>query len=382
MRPPDHDRTTELIDNSIDAFTKMEDARSDWLTLSREATISPYQSYAFLSAWLDTAGRADGVEPFVIVSRDADGRPNALLPFCVMDRKIRIALFMGGRESNFNLPLLPPHSGHDSASLRALLKRAARHASSGPDLYYLRNQPRRFEDFENPLVDNNAQKSPSFAYGTTLPASAEEFAARFSSDTRKKLRRKEARLAELGPVAYEHCAKGARGAEIVDALIRQKSERFGVGAAFARCDVPKLLNTLRDIDEDGGVELHALRVGERIVATYAGVVRGRRFSAMLNSFEQDEAIARCSPGDLLLHALMRHLVARGMTHFDLGAGEARYKSSVCNETIELYDAILPVTARGFLAAPTLTAYLRLKRRVKQTPSLINAYQRLRSAFSA
>jgi len=76
------------------------------------------------------------------------------------------------------------------------------------------------------------------------------------------------------------------------------------------------------------------------------------------------------------------LVARGMTHFDLGAGEARYKSSVCNETIELYDAILPVTARGFLAAPMLTAYLRLKRRVKQTPSLINAYQRVRSALSA
>jgi len=111
-------------------------------------------------------------------------------------------------------------------------------------------------------------------------------------------------------------------------------------------------------------------------------MRGRRFSAMLNSFEQDEAIARCSPGDLLLHALMRHLVARGMIHFDLGAGEARYKSSVCNETIELYDAILPVTARGFLAAPMLTAYLRLKRRVKQTPSLINAYQRLRAALSA
>jgi CelD/BcsL family acetyltransferase involved in cellulose biosynthesis len=382
MRLPDYERTTELIDNSIDVFTKMEDARNDWLALSREAVISPYQSYAFLSAWLDTAGRADGVEPFVIVSRDAEGRPNALLPFCVMDRKIRIALFMGGRESNFNLPLLPPNAGHDSASMRALLNRAARHAPSGPDLYYLRNQPRRFVNFENPLVDNTDQKSVSFAYGTTLPASAEELAARFSSDTRKKLRRKEARLAELGPVAYDHCANGARGAAIVDALIRQKSERFGVGAAFLRCDMPKFLNTLRDTAEDGGVELHALRVGERIVATYVGVMRGRRFSAMLNSFEQDEAIARCSPGDLLLHALMRHLVARGTTHFDLGAGEARYKSSVCNETIELYNAILPVTARGFLAAPMLTAYLRLKRRVKRTPSLINAYQRLRATLSA
>lgn len=374
--------TTKPNDFSIDVFTRMEDARADWLALAREATISPYQSYAFVSAWLDTAGSADGVEPFVIVVRDAGGQPNALFPFCVLDKKIRIAMFMGGRESNFNLPLLRPCANYDGPSLRAALTQAARRARSSPDLYYLRNQPRRFETFDNPLVDDNALKRASFAYGTTLPATNEEFAARFSSDTRKKLRRKEARLAERGAVAYDHCAKGASGAEIVDALIRQKSERFAVGSAFSRCDLPKLLHMLRDTPEDGAVELHALRAGGRIVATYAGVTRGGRFSAMLNSFDQDEAIARCSPGDLLLHALMRNLVSRGMTHFDLGAGEARYKSQVCDETIELYDAFLPVSARGVLAAPTLSAYLRLKRRVKQEPALAKAYERLRSALPA
>lgn len=374
--------TTKPNDASIDVFTRMEDARADWLALSREATISPYQSYAFMSAWLDTAGRADGVEPLIIVARDAGGRPHALFPFCVLDKKIRIAMFMGGRESNFNLPLLRPCANFDGARLRAVLTEAARRAPQRPDLYYLRNQPRRFETFENPLVDDNALKSASFAYGTTLPATAEAFAARFSSDTRKKLRRKEARLAESGAVVYDHHAKGASGAEIVDALIRQKSERFAIGSTFSRCNLPKLLHSLRDTPEDGGVELHALRVGGRIVATYAGVTRGGRFSAMLNSFDQDEAIARCSPGDLLLHALMRNLVSRGMTHFDLGAGEARYKSQVCDETIELYDAFLPATARGVLAAPTLSAYLRLKRRVKQTPALAKAYERLHSALRA
>ncbi len=379
MHPPARDNATET-NIRIDVFTRMEDARADWLALSREATISPYQSYAFVSAWLDTAGRADGVEPLIIVARDAEGRPNALFPFCVLDKKIRIAMFMGGRESNFNLPLLQPRASLDGESLKALLRKAARSAPSRPDLFYLRNQPVRFESFENPLVDRNAQKSPSSAYGTTLPTTTEAFAARFSADTRKKLRRKEARLAELGAVAYEHCAEGASGAEIVDALIRQESERFAVGAAFARCNLPKLLHTLRDSDEDGRLELHALRVGDRIVATYAGVTRGGRFSAMLNSFEQDEAIARSSPGDLLLHALIRNLISRGMTHFDLGAGEARYKSHVCNETIELYDAILPVTSRGFLAAPTLSAYLRLKRRVKQTPALAKAYDRIHSVL--
>jgi CelD/BcsL family acetyltransferase involved in cellulose biosynthesis len=128
--------------------------------------------------------------------------------------------------------------------------------------------------------------------------------------------------------------------------------------------------------------LHALSVGGRIVAAYAGVVRGARFSAMINSFDMDEEIARSSPGDLLLHALMRNLVGRGMTAFDLGAGEARYKNAVCDETIELCDVIAPISAQGALAAPLFSAFLRLKRRVKQTPALSRAYYRLRGLIRA
>jgi CelD/BcsL family acetyltransferase involved in cellulose biosynthesis len=376
MRPLDHSAMVQI-------FTTMDDARADWLALSRVATISPYQSFAFLAAWLETVGRAEGVSPFIVVARDDAGAPEALLPFGVIVRKkIRIASYLGGRESNFNLPLLRPGAGYDGAKLRALLDAAGRRASTPVDLYYLRNQPRRFEDFINPLAFENAQNSPSFGYGATLPATVDALAARLSKDTRKKLRRKEARLAEYGAVAYEHRARGARAADIISALIRQKSERFAVGADFARCDMPALLQRLCDRDDDGAMELHAISAGGRIVAAYAGVTRGHRFSAMLNSFDQDAEIARCSPGDLLLHALMRDLVARGMTHFDLGAGEARYKNSVCNETIELCDAIAPVSALGRVAAPMLSAYLRLKRRVKQTPALAGAYSRLRSARAA
>lgn len=368
----------------VEVFTCFAEARADWLALARDATISPYQSFGFLSAWQETVGRAEGVTPFLIVARDPAGRPTALLPMGVKDKGIRIGLFLGGREANFNLPLLRPGAGHDEASLRALLRDAARHAPAPPDVIFLRNQPRRFESFDNPLVFASAKPSASFAYGVTLPHTPGELTARLSKDSRKKLRRKEARLAELGEIAYEHQARGARAGEIVDALLAQKAARFSniaLGDAFARCDLPRLLNMLRERDEDGALELHALSVGGRIVATYAGVVRGGRFSAMLNSFEMDEGIARCSPGELLLHALMRNLAARGMTHFDLGAGEARYKSAVCDETIALYDEILPISPRGIAAAPLLSGYLRLKRRIKRTPVLARSYYRLRAMIA-
>ena len=365
---------------SIAVFEQFEDARNDWLELIEVAPVSPYQSYLFLATWQEKVGREQYAEPFIVVARNAAGRPLALLPLCIETRgPLRIATFMGGRESNFNLGLFRPGAFDERKALE-LLQGAAKQAANPPDLYYLRNQPRQFEGAANPLAFAKARPSASYAYGLTLPADEAALAARLSKDARKKLRKKEARLAEIGQLSYEHVARGARAQDIATALIDQKSARFadlGVGGLFESAGMRALVRALSAVEGDGALELHALSVDERIVATYAGVVRKGRFSGIFNSFDMDEEIARSSPGELLLHALMRNLVARGMTHFDLGAGEARYKQSVCDETIELVDAIVPVSAMGAVAAPALRLFLIAKRRIKQTPRLARAAARLR-----
>lgn len=359
---------------TIEIFDDLADARDAWMELFAIAPVSPYQSYPFLSAWFDTVGRENRLEPFIAVARDAAGRPRALLPFVTDTRgPLRIAAFLGGRESNFNLALVHPNARLDEKSMRALLFQAARRAPQAPDLFFLRNQPRRLDGAENPLAFADAGPSPSFAFGAALPAQEAELVARLSKDTRKKLRKKEARLGQMGELRYEHRATGELAQKIVSALIEQKSARFadlGVGGVFDSAGMCALLRRLAD---EGVMELHGLSVGGRIVATYAGLLHRARFSAILNSFDMDEEIARSSPGDLLLHALMRDLVSRGLTHFDLGAGEARYKNTVCDETIELCDWVAPVSMKGVLAAPLLQAYLHVKRRAKQTPAIARAY---------
>lgn len=365
----------------IDIYNKLDDVSAEWAELSALAKVSPYQSHQLLSVWVDTIGRDHQLEPFVVVARDHAGRPRALLPFAIDQRgPLRIATFLGGRESNFNLALIHPDARFDENDIRALLRAAAQTAPGGVDLYYLRNQPTRFDDFDNPLICKNARPSASAAYGVTLPRSEEELLARVSKDTRKKLRKKEAKLAELGVIHYEHRVTGERARDVLRALIEQKSARLaemGVDGLFNSEGAREMVCRLAEAKGDGAIELHALSVNERIVATYAGFLRGGRFSAMLNSYEMDETIARSSPGDLLLHALMRDLVARGMTHFDLGTGEARYKSSVCDEIIELRDTLTPTTWKGYLAAPLFAFFLRAKRRVKQSPTLSHLYVRIR-----
>lgn len=370
-------RFVEGIHALVLVFDRLQEAEANWRALLEVATVTPYQTYEMQAAWFETIGRALGLEPFIVVARDAAGRAAALLPLAIAKHgPLRVAHFLGHRESNFNLGLFADGL-YNRDSARRLLIDAARRAPRPPDLYYLRSMPRRFDGVGNPLAFEDARDSASFGYGVNLPGGADELTARLSKDTRKKLRKKEARLAEMGALTYEHCPAGARARAILEALIAQKSARFAEMGITPLAQQPGMRAFLERATDSGALELHALTLGDRIIAVYAGFTHNRRFSAMLNSFDMDEEIARSSPGDLLLQALMRNLVARGLTGFDLGAGEARYKQSVCDETIELCDAVIPLNAKGAIVAPLLTQALQLKRFIKQSPALSRALARLR-----
>src|SRR5207253_11074597 len=88
---------------------------------------------------------------------------------------------------------------------------------------------------------------------------------------------------------------------------------------------------------------------------------------VVSSFDTDAEIARWGPGELLTIAVIRACCGAGRGVFDLGVGEARYKSSVCEEAEELVDVTLPVTARGRLYAAGRDGLQRAKRFVKRTP---------------
>jgi CelD/BcsL family acetyltransferase involved in cellulose biosynthesis len=358
---------TERVEPSLQVFDRLSDARADWIALCETATVSPYQNYDFVAAWSETIGRARRLTPMIVVARGADGRPLALFPLATRAAAgFRVAEFLCGRESNFNIALLHPDAGLDA---RGLLLAAASGIPRPPDLLFLRNQPRRLGAIENPLLGRDSRASPSFAYGAALPARADALDQRVSKASRKKLRKKEKRLTELGALVLEHRANGARAREIIAALIAQKTARLAPLGASGVFEAPEMRAFIERARDAGVIEIHALRLSGRIIATYVGLAMDGRFSALANSYDMDSEIARCSPGDILLHALLRNLVERGFASFDLGVGEARYKEAVCDETIELFDLVIPVTPRGALAAPVLRAFLDGKRLVKQTPWL-------------
>ncbi len=356
-----------------------------WAELEAVAAASAYQTRAFLIPWLETIGASRRIEPLFILGKDRQDRAVALLCLGIERHgPFRVAGFLGGKQSNFNLGLFRPDLAVTGADVYFLLRTAAKAlGSAAPHLFLLQNQPFEWEGAGNPLALLPHQPSPSFAYATRLGSDSEKFlAAKLSKDTRKKLRKKEARLADVGPVTCVSNDEPAAARRILDAFVAEKIARCearAIEADFADPAMRAFLERL-SLPVEGQMpwlEFHALKAGEQIVATYAGAVHRSRFSCMLNSFEPDPEIAKSSPGDLLLMRLVARQCERGVESFDLGIGEARYKATYCDVTLPLFDIVLPVDATGRLCAAYAGLRLRVKRMVKRHPKIFAGVRRLR-----
>ena len=202
-----------------------------------------------------------------MLARDAAGRPVALL--CLGIRRsgpLRIAGWLGGpRREHQPAHLLAARSDWSPAELRRLLRGAATTLGrAAPDLYALTNQPFAWQGTENALARLRHQPSPSFAYGTALTVDAEAvLAAKLSKDTRKKLRKKEARLAALGPVTHEIVRGRAAQADAIDTFIGLRNARFREQNIPSPFEAPAMRDFIVTAcaAEPPGIDLHVLKAG-------------------------------------------------------------------------------------------------------------------------
>lgn len=359
-----------------------EDALDAWHKLETNSAISPYQTRRWLLPWIHSTGRSTGVSPFLVIAYDAEDEPVALLPLGLWRQGfLTICGFLGGKDSNFNLGLFRQDTRWTRGEIQRLLKDAARAGDLAVDLFAFRNQPLEWEGTANPLADLPGQPSPSFAHKVTLTPDPEDyFKQNLSRELRKKLRQKTARMKALGPVEYRIARSPAEAERILDAFVAQRRAR-SAALGLNPTDLPLQRRFLEHASvasgPDPAVELHALYCGERILATFAGTILKQRFCGMVMSFDSNPELLRTSPGELLLAALIRSKCEAGLTVFDLGIGEARYKDTYCPDPEPLFDSLVGISARGSLFALAERLRLHAKRSVKQSAWAWKLVQALR-----
>ncbi|WP_372425610.1 GNAT family N-acetyltransferase [Salinarimonas chemoclinalis] len=357
----------------------LEAARADWARLEASGTASPYQAFA----WQDAFARhalAPGARVRVAVLHEAGtGRPIFLLPLAVGRRgPVTIATALGGKHANFHLPLACPRAGPPLASDALHRQLVAIGRGIGADAFAFANLPRTWAGEPNPLALPGARRAASDAYWSAFAdRAADGPAAPLSGETRKKLRKKERGLAALGEVSVSRATTRAEADRTLDAFLAFKTRRMraqGLPDPFEEPATRAFLRAACDPEVDGGpaIALWRLAVGERIVATFGAACDGVRASGMFIAFDEAPEIARATPGDLLLLAVVEALRTEGYESFDLGVGEARYKGHFCDRTEEMLELTLPVTLAGRAWAVQARLAGRLKRWAKASPRIMAA----------
>jgi CelD/BcsL family acetyltransferase involved in cellulose biosynthesis len=355
-----------------------------WRGLEARALVTPYQAYGWVRGFVETVGVAHAMDFRYAVLRDGHDRPLAILPLVITRRNgIRFAEFIGGKHANYHMGIFAPEFAAtlDASAARAMLAEIAA-GIGGLDAFVFVNQPTLWQGVANPLAALAAGPSPSGAYKLALnPGDCDGTLRRsMSSHAHKKLKNKRNRFAAFGASRLVKAEGSGDIARVIEAFLTQKAKRFkmmGVPDPFADPSVRAFLEqgSLPLGDAPPALELYSLDVEGRSVATYVGALQGTRFSGMATSFDMDGEIARTSPGEILLVDLIKLKCHAGITVFDLGVGEARYKTTICDDKDELVDSFLPLTLKGRAFAAVAQAKRAAKRRIKASPILLKLAQR-------
>jgi len=369
---------------SVDIIDDLGQAEAIWRGLEAQLS-TPYQRFDFLGHWQRLVGKRDGLKPFIVIAYDGERRPLLLLPLALQRKHgIRTVRFMGGKHATFNMALWDRDfaAAATAADLDALL--AAIRERAAADVLALTQQPLRWRDFANPMALLPRQPSVNDCPLLAMtPGDAP--AVLISNSFRRRLKGKERKLQPLSGYRYHVATSDAEIERLLDWFFSVKPLRMAeqrLPNVFAE---PGVEDFIRDtcmarLAGDGRViDIHALECDDEVIAIYAGVADGHRFSMMFNTYTMS-GNSRYSPGLILMRNIIDDYAGRGYRALDLGIGSDHYKRLFCKSEEPIFDCFIPLSPRGKIAANAMSGINRLKRVVKANKALFWLAQKLRGTL--
>jgi CelD/BcsL family acetyltransferase involved in cellulose biosynthesis len=371
---------------SVDILDDLDSAEKIWRGLETARQLfTPYQRFDFLETWQRQVGAREGFRPFVVIAYDAEHRPLLLLPLALQHScGIRTAWFMGGKHATFNMALWDRDfaAAATAADLDALI--SAIRARSEADVLALGQQPLRWRDLPNPFAllphQASANDCPLLAIAPDMAP-----ATLISNSFRRRLKGKERKLQALPGYRYHVAADDAEIGRLLDWFFRIKPMRMAeqkLPNVFAEPGVEDFVRGACMAPLSGGgrvIDIHALECDDEVIAIFAGVADGHRFSMMFNTYTMS-GNSRYSPGLILMRNIIDHYAGQGYRALDLGIGSDDYKRLFCKSDEPIFDSFIPLSLRGRMAATAMSGVNRAKRLVKHNETLFHMAQKLRNAF--
>ncbi len=376
---------SEATGIALEIHRDLRSVEETWRRLEQEGDCTVFQTFAWCSAWMRHMGARERVEPAVVVGRDESGEPLFILPLAVERcRGTRQLVWLAADLCDYTGPLLAKNFSAkvDAARFRMLWRDVCKHVADAAKLRFdtivLEKLVPTIGGQRNPFLALKVAPHPSGAYLTHLGSDWESFYRdKRSSATRRRDRTKLRRLTAIGPVAFVTPETDAEIGALLGVLFEQKSRAFarmGIADLFAR---PGCRAFFLDVAASRELaHVSRLDVGENVAAANFALVFKGRYHHVLASYADGPA-AQFGPGAAHLRELMRYAIEHGCDVFDFTIGDEPYKREWSDTEIALCDHHAGVTPVGLATVGGQVAYRRLKRLIKQTPFLWNAFTKLR-----
>jgi CelD/BcsL family acetyltransferase involved in cellulose biosynthesis len=383
-KAPAWSRTSRIA--SVDIMHDLGEAEAVWRGLEAERQFfTPYQRFDFLAPWQRQVGERDNLLPFIVVAYDAERRPLVLLPLALSHKRgVRSACFMGGKHATFNMALWDSEfaAAATAADLDALISGIRQWRSA--DVLALTQQPLRWRDLPNPMALLPSQASANDCPLLTMVPGAVP-ATLIGNSFRRRLNGKERKLQRLPGYRYHVAASEADVQRLLEWFLSIKPLRMAeqkLPNVFAEPGFEDFVRSacMAKLASGGHlIDIHALECADEVIAIFAGVADGYRFSMMFNTYTMS-GNSRYSPGLVLMRNIIDHYAGRGYRALDLGIGSDDYKRLFCKSDEPILDSFIPLSPRGRIAASAMSGINRAKRLVKHNQALFRMAQMLRSAL--
>jgi CelD/BcsL family acetyltransferase involved in cellulose biosynthesis len=381
-------------DLSFTVYDDLADVESEWRRFEQVADCTAFQTFDWLAAWQRHIGQRDGVKPVIVVGSFAGGETAFILPLALtQQRGVRRLSWLGQEHCDYNAPLLAPYFLQRISSDRflrvwqALRAQMQREAKLRHDWITFEKMPQTVGDQINPFTALEVTVNASGAHLTRLGDDWQKFYhAKRSSATRRHDRAKRRHMSRFGEVRFVTTTDIDDARRTLQTLFDQKHRTFarrGIPDIFQRQGLREFfLDLASNPDIRHQFHISRVEVGDTWAAANFAILFGGCYYHVLASYEDDAALSQYGPGTLHLRELLAHAIKLGLRRFDFTIGDEPYKDEWSDSSVKLYDYSAPATWRGWPASAASTVRRKLKRFVKQTPSLWKLVSRARSTVGA
>ena len=356
-----------------------------WRRFESSGISTIFQRYDWVDAYVRHVLPHEKARPAIVLGR-LEGRPAFVLPLAVARRgPVRVASWIGGKHSSYNFGLWSQEAAATMTRLPVGAIEKMLGDALDADCAVLARTPKVHQGVPQPFAGLPASPSPTEGYSFGLGGGFEAVLKRTDgAGRRRRVRTKERRMAEIGPMYYGKAQDLARALTELDFFFEQKALRLAEQGKPNSFSEPGVKDFYRDLlaqsqaMDEPLLEMTHLCVDGKLRAVRGAGIHHGRLNGYFMTFARDDVVAH-SPGHVLLFRHIEECCERGLNAYDLGVGYEEYKTHWCDvihELDDIYAAFTPLgsaTIAAIRAGHAVKAHMRRHKALWQRLKLAQAY---------